>query len=271
MMSSERVAKWYDMTGRVVVLTGGTGRLARHYSIVLSEVGANVVLVDLDQATCDEVAEELRKDHGTDPMGLQMDISNKAEVAAGMNRIWDKYGRIDVLINNAAANQLTVFDGKVIGFEDFPLEYWQDNLNVNLTGALLCCQEAGKRMVEQGGGVILNIGSVYGVVACDQRIYGDTGINSSVAYATTKSGIMNFTRYLASYWQGKNIRVNSLSPGGVFNGQAEPFLSNYTTKTMMKRMAELDDLASALLYLTSDASAWVTGTNLMVDGGWTAW
>lgn len=270
-MISERVAQWYDMTGRVVVLTGGTGRLARHYSVVLSEVGANVVVVDLDQATCDGLAKDLKRDHGTNPMGLQMDISDKTEVAEGFQKIWDRYGRIDVLINNAAANQLTVFDGKLVGFEDFPLEFWQDNLNVNLTGALLCCQEAGKRMVPQGNGVILNIGSVYGVVACDQRIYGDTGINSSVAYATTKSGIMNFTRYLASYWQGKNIRVNSLSPGGVFNGQAEPFLSNYTSKTMSKRMAELDDLASALLYLTSDASSWVNGTNLMVDGGWTAW
>jgi NAD(P)-dependent dehydrogenase (short-subunit alcohol dehydrogenase family) len=164
-----------------------------------------------------------------------------------------------------------VFDGKLVGFEDFPLEFWQDNLDVNLTGAFLCSQSAGKRMTEQGSGVILNIGSVYGVVACDQRIYGDTGINSSVAYATTKSGILNFTRYLASYWQGKNIRVNCLSPGGVFNNQGEPFLSNYTGKTMLKSMADLDDLASALLYLVSDASKWVTGANLMVDGGWTAW
>jgi NAD(P)-dependent dehydrogenase (short-subunit alcohol dehydrogenase family) len=268
---SDRVNSWYDMSGRVVVLTGGTGRLARHYAVVLSEVGANVVLVDLDQAMCDEVAAELRHQFGTDAMGLQIDISNKEEVVAGFSKIWDHYGRIDVLVNNAAANQLTVFDGKLVGFEDFPLEFWQDNLDVNLTGAFLCSQSAGKRMTEQGSGVILNIGSVYGVVACDQRIYGDTGINSSVAYATTKSGILNFTRYLASYWQGKNIRVNCLSPGGVFNNQGEPFLSNYTGKTMLKSMADLDDLASALLYLVSDASKWVTGANLMVDGGWTAW
>ncbi|MDA1173784.1 MAG: SDR family NAD(P)-dependent oxidoreductase, partial [Chloroflexi bacterium] len=177
---SERVNSWYDMNGRVVVLTGGTGRLARHYAVVLSEVGANVVLVDLVQATCDAVAAELRQQFGTEAMGLQMDISNKDEVTAGFARIWDRYGRIDVLVNNAAANQLTVFDGKLVDFEDFPLEFWQDNLDVNLTGAFLCSQGAGKRMSEQGSGVILNIGSVYGVVACDQRIYGDTGINSSV-------------------------------------------------------------------------------------------
>jgi len=268
---SDRVNGWYDMSGRVAVITGGTGRLARHYAVVLSEVGANVVLVDLDQATCNEVAAELRAQFNTDPMGLKIDISNKEEVVAGFAKIWDHYGHVDVLVNNAAANQLTVFDGKLVDFEDFPLEFWQDNLDVNLTGAFLCSQSAGKRMAEQGGGVILNIGSVYGVVACDQRIYGDTGINSSVAYATTKSGILNFTRYLASYWQGKSIRVNSLSPGGVFNNQGEPFLSNYTSKTMLKSMADPDDLASALLYLVSDASKWVTGANLMVDGGWTAW
>jgi len=126
-------------------------------------------------------------------------------------------------------------------------------------------------MVKQGGGVVLNIGSVYGVVACDQRIYGDSKINSSIAYASTKGGLINFTRYLASYWQGKNIRVNCLSPGGVFNNQTQEFVENYTYRTMLKRMATPDDLASALLYLVSDASQWVTGTNMIVDGGWTAW
>jgi NAD(P)-dependent dehydrogenase (short-subunit alcohol dehydrogenase family) len=268
---SERVSGWYDMSGRVVMITGGTGRLARHYAVVLSEVGANVVLVDLVQATCDEVAGEIRTKFGTDPMGLQMDISDKDQVTEGFQKVVDHYGRVDVLINNAAAHQLAVFDGKVVDFEDFPLEFWQDNLDVNLTGAFLCSQAAGRVMVPQGGGVILNIGSVYGVVACDQRIYGDSGQNSSVAYATTKSGVLNLTRYTASYWQGKNIRVNTLSPGGVYANQGEEFVDNYTYRTMLKTMADPDDLASALLYLVSDASKWVTGTNLMVDGGWTAW
>ena len=135
---SERVDEWYDMRGRVAVLTGGTGRLARHYAVVLSEVGANVVLVDLDQATCDEVAADLQHRFGTDAMGLKMDIADKQEVSAGFGRIWEHYGRLAVLVNNAAAHQLTVFDGKLVDFEDFPLEFWQDNLDVNLTGAFLC-------------------------------------------------------------------------------------------------------------------------------------
>ena len=268
---SERVDTWFDMAGKVVVLTGGTGRLGRHYADVLSEVGADVVLLDLRQDACDEVAADLAGRHGTKPLGLAVDIRSKPEVVAAVERIVGEYGRLDVLINNAAAEQLTVIDGKVLDFEDFPLELWQANLDVNLTGAFLCAQAAGKRMVAQGGGVVLNIGSIYGVVAADQRIYGASGINSSVAYATTKSGLINFTRYLASYWQGKNIRVNCLSPGGVFAGQADEFLENYTYRTMLKRMAAPDDLASALLYLVSDASAWVTGTNMIVDGGWSAW
>ena len=268
---ADRVSKWYDMRGKVVILTGAAGRLGRHHCQVLSEVGANVVLFDLDVEECERLAEDLAKKHGTNPMGLGVDISKKPEVFSAVDTVVKIYGKIDVLINNAVANQLTVFDGNLHEFEDFPLEVWQANLDVNLTGAFLCCQAVGKQMVKQGGGVVLNIGSVYGVVACDQRIYGDSKINSSIAYASTKGGLINFTRYLASYWQGKNIRVNCLSPGGVFNNQTQEFVENYTHRTMLKRMATPDDLASALLYLVSDASQWVTGTNMIVDGGWTAW
>lgn len=270
-MTTERIEKWYGMKDRVVFLTGGTGRLGRHYAEVLSEAGANVVVVDLDAKQCESFAEDLSKRHGTRALGLAVDISNKDEVSAAVASVVEKYGRLDVLINNAAAQQLTVFGDKVYDFEEFPLEVWQANLDVNLTGAFLCCQAACRQMVRQGGGVVLNIGSVYGIVAADQRIYGSSRINSSVAYATTKSGIVNFTRYLASWYQGKNIRVNCLSPGGVRGAQSEEFLKNYEYKTMLKRMATPDDLAAAMLYLVSDASAWVTGTNMVVDGGWTAW
>lgn len=270
-MISERLSRWYDLRDKVVILTGATGRLGLHYCDVLSELGAHVVLFDLDEDKCQRVAGDLEERYGTKPLGLKVDVSKKVDVYAGVDSVVGRYGRIDVLINNAAAQQLTVFSGNLYEFEDFPLEVWQANLDVNLTGAFLCCQAVGKQLVKQGGGVILNIGSVYGVVACDQRIYGDSKINSSIAYATTKSGLINFTRYLASYWQGKNIRVNCLSPGGVYNNQNPEFLENYTYRTMLKRMATPEDLSSTLLYLVSDASRWVTGTNLIVDGGWTAW
>jgi NAD(P)-dependent dehydrogenase (short-subunit alcohol dehydrogenase family) len=213
------------MSGRVMMITGGTGRLARHYAVVLSEVGANVVLIDLDQSVCDKVAGELRDEFDTDPLSLQMDVSDKSEVMADFKEVVDHYGRIDVLINNAAAHQFTIVDG-----------------------------------------VIMNIGSVYGVVACDQRIYGDSGQNSNVAYATTKSGVFNLTRYTASFWQGKNIRVNCLSPGGVFANQAEEFVENYTYRTMLKRMAESDDLASAVAVF--GVGRIQVGDRCQPHGGW---
>jgi NAD(P)-dependent dehydrogenase (short-subunit alcohol dehydrogenase family) len=270
-MNMNRVSSWYNMDGRVVVLTGAAGKLGRYYCDILSEVGANVVVVDVEQAPCDELAAAIKEKHGTDPMGLALDVADAELVKIGVQRIFDKYGRIDVLINNAAAYQTTIVDGKAVTFENYPLELWQANLDVNLTGAFLMSQAVGKFMEVSESGVILNIGSAYGVVACDQRIYGDSGINSSVGYAATKGGLINFSRYLASYWQGKDIRVNCISPGGVYASQPEPFLSNYLDKLMIKRMADMDDLGSAVLYLISDASRWVTGTNLIVDGGLSAW
>ena len=269
---NKRIDKWYDLKNRTVVLTGATGRLGRYYSDLLAEQGANLALIDLNQNDCDLLASEKEKKYNISAEGYGVDISNKKQVNETFKEIVEKLNTVDILINNAAAQQLTVFEGKLHEFEEFPLEVWQSNLDVNLTGAFLCCQAAGKQMIKQNKGVILNIGSVYGVVGCDQRIYGDSGINSSIAYATTKSGLINFTKYLASYWQGKNIRVNCLSPGGVKNDmKTKEFLDNYYYRTMLKRMADMDDLGSALLYLVSDASDWVTGTDIIVDGGWTAW
>jgi NAD(P)-dependent dehydrogenase (short-subunit alcohol dehydrogenase family) len=270
-MNFDRIKGWYDMTGRTVLLTGATGRLGQYYCEILSEVGANMVIMDLDQKICDELADGIAERHGTKPMALATDITNKAAVNEAIAAVMERHGRVDVVINNACAEQTTLIDGEIIEFENYPLELWQSNLDVNLTGSFLMSQAAGKHMAEAGEGVILNIGSTYGIVACDQRIYGDTGINSSVGYAATKSGLVNFSRYLASYYQGTKIRVNCISPAGVYNNQGEPFLSNYLDKMMIKRMAELDDLGSAVLYLVSNASRWVTGTNHIVDGGFTAW
>jgi NAD(P)-dependent dehydrogenase (short-subunit alcohol dehydrogenase family) len=271
-MKNNRVQKWYDLNNRVVVLTGATGRLGQYYADLLAEQGANLALIDLDKSKVENLANELIEKHKIKALGISVDISNKNQLKEAFSKIVTNLNTIDILINNAAAVQTTVIDGNIHEFEEFPLEVWQSNLDVNLTGSFLCCQFAGKQMLKQKKGVILNIGSVYGVVGCDQRIYGDSGINSSIAYATTKSGLLNFTRYLASYWQGKNIRVNCLSPGGVSNdSHTQEFLDNYHYRTMMKRMANKDDLGAALLYLVSDASDWVTGTDMAVDGGWTAW
>lgn len=266
------VDKWYDLKDKVFILTGAAGKIGPKYAEILSECGANVVCLDLREEGCRELEKHLKETYNTNPMGVSVDITQKAEVQRAVDDIVKRYGKIDVLINNAAYAQLKHIVGdEVLTFEDFPLDVWQSTLDVNLTGMFLCSQAVGKVMVKQGYGVIINISSVYGVVAADQRIYGNSKLNSNVAYAATKSGVLNFTRYLASYWQGKNIRVNCLSPGGVFNNQDEEFVKNYSYRTMLGRMADMDDLCAAMLYLASDASKFVTGFNLIVDGGWTAW
>jgi NAD(P)-dependent dehydrogenase (short-subunit alcohol dehydrogenase family) len=264
--------KWYDLQGRVVVLTGATGRLAPAYARCLSECGAHVVVIDQQRDKCEALAAELSSTYRTRAMPLELNVADPDAVRNGVAEVVAQFGRLDILINNAAYNQTEhIVGGKAADPEDFPLSTWQRTIDVNLTGTLLCCQEGGRQMLRQGGGVILNVSSVYGVVAADQRIYGSSGLNSNIAYATTKGGLLNFTRYLAAYWQNKNIRVNAISPGGVYAGQDPDFVEKYTYRTMLGRMADVDDLTAGVLYLVSDASKFVTGFNLVVDGGWTAW
>jgi NAD(P)-dependent dehydrogenase (short-subunit alcohol dehydrogenase family) len=264
--------KWFDLRGRVAFLTGATGRLAPAYARSLSDCGAHVVVVDLLHEKCQALADELRATYGTRAMPLAVNVGEEAEVRRGFASVIEEFGRVDILINNAAYNQTEhIVNGKAADPEDFPISTWKKTIEVNLTGTLLCCQEAGRQMLKQRGGVILNVSSVYGVVAADQRIYGSSGLNSNIAYATTKGGLLNLTRYLASYWQKQNIRVNAISPGGVYAGQDPEFVEKYTYRTMLGRMAEVDDLTAGVLYLVSDASRFVTGFNLVVDGGWTAW
>ena len=159
-------------------------------------------------------------------------------------------------------------------FEEFPLDLWNKVLSINLTGVFLCSQEFGKVMRRQKtGGSIVNVSSIYGINGADQRIYGDTKLNSPPSYAATKGAIVNFTKYLAAYWTGKNIRVNTMTLGGVLDKSYmdKQFIKKYSEKTMLGRMANNDEYNGALLFLLSDASSYMTGTNLILDGGWTAW
>ncbi len=158
-------------------------------------------------------------------------------------------------------------------FENFPIKIWQKSIDVNLTGVFFCSQAFGKIMVKQGKGVIVNIASTYGLVGADQRIYGKSGLNLPISYAATKGAIVNLTRYLAAYWSKKNIRVNTLSPGGVLDStyQDKKFIKKYSERTILGRMARKDEYNGAMLFLISDASSYMTGANLIVDGGWTAW
>ena len=271
----------FRLDGRVALVTGGAGLLGRRYCEALLQAGARVIVADLSGAQASALASEL----GEGALGLTVDVTDPASVQTAVNLGVSQFGRLDILVNNAA---LTVRGGSehlspadyFAPFEDYRLDVWNQALETNLTGMVLCAQAAGRQMLKQSspGGVIVNISSTYGVVAPDQRLYegvkspyADTGFNTPVSYAVTKTAVLGLTRYLATYWGSKNIRVNALTPHGVFDNHDETFVRNFVYRSPMARMARNDEYRGALLFLVSDASSYMTGANLIVDGGWTAW
>ena len=264
-----KINKIFDVSKKTVIITGGSGFLGSQYAEGLSEVGANVVIADIDYKKCKELCVDLKKKFSTDPLSIKLDLTKKNSIDYMVKSVLKKYKTIDVLINNAANQGNPKL--RTTPFEDFPLKDWNKAIDVNLTGVFLCCQKVGKVMKKQRKGVIINISSTYGLVAPDQRIYGSSGQNSAAFYAASKSGILNLTRYLASYWQGTGIRVNTFSPGGVEKNQDPEFIKNYSERTPLGRMARKNEYVGPLLFLASDMSSYMTGSNLIVDGGWSAW
>ena len=262
----------FDMSEKTVIITGAAGLLGSQYAEGLSQAGSNVVLADINYNECKKLAKNIREKYPVDPLPIKLDITNKNSIRKGISIILKKYKKIDVLINNAAF-QGSVGKDRIVDMVDLPLSQWNKGIAVNLTGMFLMCQEVGKVFLKQKKGVMINISSTYGIVAADQRIYGNSGQNSTAYYAATKSAILNLTRYLASYWNRTGIRVNTFSPGGVENvkTQGKQFIKNYSQKTMLGRMAKKDEYVGAILFLASDASSYMTGSNLVIDGGWTAW
>jgi len=203
----------------------------------------------------------------------QTDITDPKAVKKMVLEVFRKYKKIDGLVNNAAFHPKTKTKNIKISFEEFPQDLWNKAISTNLTGMMFLCQEVGKIMKKQRNGSIINISSIYGLVGSDQRIYGNSNLNSPISYAATKGAIVSLTRYLAAYWYKKNIRVNTLSLGGVEAKEymSKKFIHNYSEKTILGRMAQSDEYNGALLFLLSDASSYMTGSNLVIDGGWTAW
>jgi NAD(P)-dependent dehydrogenase (short-subunit alcohol dehydrogenase family) len=276
----------FRLDGRVALITGGAGLLGRRYCETVLEAGARVVIADLDSARAAALAAELEASHGPRrALGLALDVSDESSVQQAFDQTAATFGRLDILVNNAA---LTVRGGSerltpadyFAPFEQYKRAVWDQAVAVNLTGMVLCAQAAGRQMLGQSppGGVIVNISSTYGVVAPDQRLYdgvrspyADTGFNTPVSYAVTKTAVLGLTRYLASYWGSKHIRVNALTPHGVFDQHDEAFVRNFAYRSPLGRMARNDEYRGALLFLVSDASSYMTGSNLVVDGGWTVW
>lgn len=276
---SDSLPKLFDLSGRVAILTGGAGMLGQQYTRTLLEAGARVVVADLDATAASEAARAAVSETKGEALGLAVDVRSQADVGRLVDQVRQRFQRIDILINNAAIDPK--FDAGVAGqqantFEEYPLELWQQSLDVNLTGAFLCSQAVGKVMLAQGRGVVVNICSAYGLVAPDQRLYQRPGepvqtLFKPASYAVTKAGIAHLTRYLAAYWGGRGIRVNTLTPGGVYNAQDDEFVARYAARTPLGRMADRSEMNGAMLFLVSDASSYVNGANVVVDGGWTAW
>lgn len=267
----------FDMTDRVALVTGGAGLLGRQFTQTLAEAGAGVVVADISAQAAEAQAQNLR-DQGFKAVSTAVDITQEANVQRMVHTGVETWGRLDVLINSAAwdpkfdpGNADTQSSN---AFETYPLELWNQAVNINLTGMFLACQAAARVMKDQGSGSIVNICSTYGLAGPDQRIYerpGEPPRYKPVFYTVTKAGVLGLTKYIATYYAGTKLRCNALTPGGVYNDHDETFTKAYSYRTVMGRMADKHEMNGALLFLASEASSYMTGGNLIVDGGWTAW
>jgi NAD(P)-dependent dehydrogenase (short-subunit alcohol dehydrogenase family) len=272
----------FDLTGRVAAITGGAGLMGIQHAEVIAAHGGIPVLVDVVRA--EEKAEDLGRRHQVPARACQCDITQPESVRELLREIIAHFGRVDILINNAANNP-KMENSTEVNFsrlENFPIEQWHADLAVGLTGAHLCSQAIGSYMAQtfrESGrrGVILNIASDLAIIGPDQRIYRQPGLPEHlqpakpVTYSVVKSGLVGLTRYLATYWADSGVRVNAVSPGGIYNGQPQAFVQKLTNLIPMGRMARLDEYQGTVLFLVSDASSYMTGHNLVVDGGRTAW
>ncbi len=272
--------KPFDLRGRVALVTGGSGLLGAQHARALAEIGASVVIADIDMERAEAEAAQVRAEFPQgEAMALKLDVTSQASVAAGLELVLGAFGGIHVLVNNAAVDPKVTKDGVVetSRLEHFPLEQWQFQIGVGLTGAFLCSQVFGGWMAAHGGGAILNIASDLAVFAPDQRLYRKAGLPPErqpvkpVTYPVIKTALVGLTRYLATSWNEAGIRVNALSPGGVYNGQGDEFVARLSQLIPLGRMARADEYRAAIQFLCSDASSYMTGQNVVMDGGRSTW
>jgi NAD(P)-dependent dehydrogenase (short-subunit alcohol dehydrogenase family) len=264
----------FDLSGRVVVVTGAFGQLGRQFCGALMQRGARVAM--FDQAAAADHGVPFGADAG-DAIAVRVDITDRRALEAALAVVESRLGVPDGLINAAAVDSPPDAPASENGpFETYPEASWDRVMAVNVKGTMLVCQVVGGRMAEAGRGSIVNVSSIYGIVSPDQGLYeyrraGDAAFFKPAAYSASKSSLLNLTRYLATYWAAKNVRVNTVTFGGVFNAQDPRFIAGYESRVPLGRMARADEYNGAMIFLLSDASSYMTGSNLVIDGGWTAW
>lgn len=261
----------FRLDRHVAIVTGAAGLLGEQHALALSDVGAHVVLVDRDVETCQQRVRQIAERSQVKALALSCDVTKKSSWEDVLQQVLSEFGRVDVLVNNAAFTTQSRSKNYDRGFLEFPLEDWNQILEVNLAGTFLGCQVIGSEMIKRRSGSIINLASLYGVVSPNHRLYPGTGIHQPVAYSVSKAGVLALTRYLATLWADQGVRINCITPGGVFNGHAELFATRFGALCPSSRMARPDEMRGALVYLASSASSYCTGHNLVVDGGWTAW
>ena len=269
--ASNKTMELFGLSGKVAIVTGAAGQLGGCYVRTLLEAGAFVAALDVRLESPKSKLKNITSDR---LLSIEVDINDKGALEKGIDTILSRFGDPNILINNAAIDTPPNSDEQDTGpFETYPESSWQIMMDVNLKGTFFACQVIGGHMAKSGGGNIINISSLYGVLSPDQRIYEykEKPFFKPAAYSVSKAGVLGLTKYLATYWANHNVRVNALVLGGVFNNQDEAFIDNYITKVPLGRMAREDEYNGAILFLASDASSYMTGSNLIIDGGYSCW
>jgi NAD(P)-dependent dehydrogenase (short-subunit alcohol dehydrogenase family) len=272
--------KLFRLDNKVIVITGATGLLGKKHAEAIAHYGGTPILLDLSQQEVDNLSNKLNSKYKVSAIGFAVDITNEESIRDNAERVFKKFSKIDGLVNNAANNPKVESNSKVnfSRLENFPIDIWNDDIRVGLTGAFLCAKHYGSFIAQNpSGGSIVNISSDLGLIAPDQRLYEKNGVDKNlqnvkpVTYSVVKSGIIGLTRYLSTYWLESNVRCNAMCPGGVENGQPEDFLQKVSFRIPMNRLARPDEYQGTLLWMLSDASSYLNGAIVPIDGGRTSW